>query len=180
MIESNSLTNSLGPGHSETETFAMIIPDNMTDTVDERTWAAFNQRSMDKIHRSISRLDYLFLPPSVLLSFYEQNPILCCIYKYHVYNIMNFLLWIMYNVHIKFKKNLFETVVRGYIRDYGSSNGKPLNTYILLYMKSKLDLLGRPTTAYVSPCCPKIPIFAFLGDFLSSTDPIIILYLFSC
>jgi hypothetical protein len=26
-------------------------------------------------------------------------------------------------------------------------------------------LLGRPTTAYVSPCHPKIPIFAFLGDF---------------
>jgi hypothetical protein len=31
---------------------------------------------------------------------------------------------------------------------------------------SQTRLLSHPMTAYVSPCRPKVPIFAFLGDFL--------------
>jgi hypothetical protein len=49
--------------------------------------------------------------------------------------------------------------------------------YIYLHTRNRITrLLGRPTTTYVSPCCPKIPIFVFLGDFWSSSDPIFILY----
>jgi hypothetical protein len=35
----------------------------------------------------------------------------------------------------------------------------------LVVREKETRLLGRPTTAYVSPCHPKIPIFAFLGEF---------------